>query len=202
MPRLRERLRTWHTMSQYFSAAPWTLPACTTLFTGRDASVHGHFSHPHTLRHPTLVARFGDGLLRAAFVNNRALAPNSGLFADFEEYELIQGHAETFERAHRFLDERARDDRAYFLVLHSNLVHDYYLASTQSHYADRYPERDDWFELGTRVIRWEGLDAAQRATVRRSYAACAAALDVELDRVLDRFDDETLILFVSDHGEG
>ena len=43
MPRLRERLRTWDTMSQYFSAAPWTLPACTTLFTGRDASVHGHF---------------------------------------------------------------------------------------------------------------------------------------------------------------
>src|SRR5262249_40200765 len=57
-------------------------------------------------------------------------------------------------------------------------------------------------ELGTRVIRWEGLDAAQQATVRRTYAACAAALDVELDRVLDRLDDETLILFVSDHGEG
>jgi arylsulfatase A-like enzyme len=202
MPRLHARLRTWNTMSQYFSAAPWTLPACTSLFTGRDASVHGHFSHPHSLRHPTLVGRLGDERIKAAFVNNRALAPNSGLFSDFDEYELVQGHAETFERAHRFFDERARDARAYFLVLHSNLVHDYYLASTRPHYGDRYPERDDWFELGTRVIRWEGLGAAQQATVRRTYAACAAALDVELGRVFDRLDDETLILFVSDHGEG
>jgi arylsulfatase A-like enzyme len=202
MPRLRERLRTWDTMSQYFSAAPWTLPACTSLFTGRDASVHGHFAHWHSLRHPTLVARFGDEYFKAAFVNNLALAPNSGLFSDFDEYELVQGHAETFERAHRFLDERAGDARPYFLVLHSNLVHDYYLATTQSHYTDRYPERDDWFELGTRVIRWEGLSAAQHATARRSYGACAAALDIELDRVLDRFDDDALILFVSDHGEG
>jgi arylsulfatase A-like enzyme len=189
-------------MSQYFSAAPWTLPACTSLFTGRDASVHGHFSHPHTLRHPTLVARFGAERIKAAFVNNRALAPNSGLFADFGEYELIEGHAETFARAHRFLDERDADARAYFLVLHSNLVHDYYLASTRPYYAARYPERDDWFELGTRVIRWEGLDAAQQETVRRGYGACAAALDAEIDRVLARLDDDTLILFVSDHGEG
>jgi len=202
MPRLQARLQTWDTMSQYFSAAPWTLPACTSLFTGRDASVHEHFSHPHSLRHPTLTARFGDERIKAAFVNNRALAPNSGLFANFDEYELVDGHAETFARAHRFLDERAADRRAYLLVLHSNLVHDYYLASTQAHYAQRYPDRADWFELGTRVIRWEGLDAGQRETVRRSYGACAAALDVELERVLDRFDDETLILFVSDHGEG
>src|SRR5689334_24928343 len=107
MPRLQARLRTWDTMSQYFSAAPWTLPACTSLFTGRDASVHGHFSHPHTLGHATLVSRFGDDRIKAAFVNNRALAPNSGLFTDFDEYELIDGHAETFARAHRFLDERA-----------------------------------------------------------------------------------------------
>jgi arylsulfatase A-like enzyme len=202
MPRLQARLRTWNTMSQYFSAAPWTLPACTSLFTGRDASVHGHFSHTHRLRHPTLVSRFGDDRIKAAFVNNRALAPNSGLFGDFDEYELIEGHAETFARAHRFLDERAADSRAYFLVLHSNIVHDYYLASTRSHYAVRYPGRDDWFELGTRVIRWEGLDGGQQATVRRAYSACAAALDAELDRVLDRFDDDTLVLFVSDHGEG
>jgi arylsulfatase A-like enzyme len=202
MPRLEGRLRSWDTMDQYFSAAPWTLPACTSLFTGRDASVHGHFSHLHSLRHPTLVARFGDDRIKAAFVNNRALAPNSGLFADFDEYELIEGHAETFARAHRFLDERAADSRAYFLVLHSNIVHDYYLASTRRHYDERYPERNDWFELGTRVIRWEGLDTAQQATVRRVYGACAAALDLELDRVLDRFDDDTLVLFVSDHGEG
>src|SRR3954469_17628403 len=90
MPRLQRRLRTWDTMSRYFSAAPWTLPACTSLFTGRDASVHGHFSHPHSLRHPTLASRFGDERLKAAFVNNRALAPNSGLFYDFDEYELVE----------------------------------------------------------------------------------------------------------------
>jgi membrane-anchored protein YejM (alkaline phosphatase superfamily) len=200
MPRLAGD-HTWHSLARYFTAAPWTLPACTSLLTGRDAASHDHFAHTHSLAAPTVVGAFRPERATAAFVNNRALAPNSGLFGDFDEYALVPGHEETFARAREYVEARGRDGRPYFLLVHSNLVHDYYLASTRAHYERRFPA-DRWFELGRRVIRWEGLDGDACTAVRRMYAACAAALDGAVADLLARIDGDTAVCFVSDHGEG
>ena len=202
MPKLAARFRSWNVMSRYFSAAPWTLPACTSLLTGCEAGTHAHFAHAHSLTQPTLTESFGAERVKAAFVNNKALARNSGLFGDFDEYELITDHDETIARAHTFLDARDTDRRPFFLVVHSNLVHDYYLRSTRGRYASAFPDRDDWFELGDRVIRWNGLSETQANTVRRMYDACTRALDDQFDRLLARLGPNTVACFVSDHGEG
>ena len=202
MPKLAARFGEWNVMSRYFSAAPWTLPACTSLLTGRDSRRHLHFSHDHTLTEPTLTKCFGPERVKAAFVNNRALARNSGLFDEFDEYELIMDHDENLARAHTFLDARAADRQPFFLIVHSNLVHDYYLASTRARYESAHPDRNDWFELGDRVIRWNGLTDAQCDTARRIYTSCASALDEQIDGLVERLDPKTLVCFLADHGEG
>jgi hypothetical protein len=202
MPRLRKRFATWQPLPWYYSSAPWTLPACTSLLTATEPATHEHFSHAHQLAQETLTAKFGGDRITAAFVNNRALDRNSGLFGDFDEYELIADHDATFARAHRFLDERDQDGRPYFLVVHSNIVHDYYLPVARRYYEGHAGDGADFFALGQRVIAWRGLDEAERATVRRIYTACAAALDERVDGLLDRLGPETATCFVSDHGEG
>ena len=203
MPRTAARLSDWYQFQDCSAGAPWTLPACTSILTGRGSDVHRHFSHEHQLTQPTLVEHFGSERHSAAFVNNSALAKSSGLFDGFDHHELIRPLDDVFDAAHRFLDERREDGAPYFLLLHSNLVHDYYLSSTRRHYEWSFPDRDDWFELGSRVLSGNGLSATEQETVRNMYRSCCSALDEELDRFFARLNTaETAIGFVADHGEG
>lgn len=203
MPRTAERLSSWYQFRDCSAAAPWTLPACTSILTGRGSEVHRHFSHEHELTQPTLIEHFGPERHTAAFVNNSALAKSSGLFDEFDHHELIRRLDDVFDAAHRFLDERRDDGAPYFLLLHSNLVHDYYLSSTRRHYEWSFPDRDDWFELGSRVLTGNGLSATDHETVRNMYRSCCSALDEELDRFFARLNTaDTAIGFVADHGEG
>lgn len=203
MPRLSARFGNWYVFNRCFATAPWTLPSCTTLLTGRASEVHQHFTHTHRLDCELLTAGFGPDVVKAAIVNNSVLAESSGLFDAFDEYALLRRHDETFDAAHRFLDARAADGKAYFLLLHTNLAHDYNLHSTREHYEWYYPDRDDWFELGARVLRWQGVSAAQGRTIADMYRACTLALDEQVDRFVARLDgDDTAIAFVADHGEG
>lgn len=203
MPRTTMRIADWYQFRRCSASAPWTLPACTSILTGRGSEVHRHFSHAHALGHPTLIEHFDPERHTAAIVNSPTLAKSCGLFDGFDQYEIFRRHDDVFDAAHRFLDQRAEAGAPYFLVLHSNLAHDYFRATTRAGYERAFPDRDDWFELGTRVQSGKGLGAAERETVRNTYRACCAALDQQLDRFLARLNTaETAIALVADHGEG
>lgn len=202
-PLLKARFGSWYRFEECFSAAPWTLPACTSLMTGYDTRGHGHFSHRHELTRPTLTAQFGPERLKAAIVNNSVLGKSSGLAAGFDEYKFVFDHLETFERAHEFLDEREQDDKPYFLLVHSNIPHDYFLPVSESYYDRAFPERADWFPLRYKVISWRNVNDTERTTVRRVYESCALEVDEKIDGLIARLDPATTaICFTADHGEG
>jgi arylsulfatase A-like enzyme len=202
-PLLKARFANWYRFEDCFSAAPWTLPACTSLMTGYDTRGHGHFSHRHELTRSPLTAQFGPERRKAAIVNNSVLSKVSGLAVGFDEYTVVSDHLETFERAHAFLDERARDEKPYFLFVHSNIPHDYFLPTSESYYCHAYPERADWFPLRYKVISWRNVSDSQRSTVRRVYESCTQAVDEKIDGLVARLDPATTaICFTADHGEG
>jgi arylsulfatase A-like enzyme len=203
MPLLASRFADWHTFDRCFSAAPWTLPSVTSLLTGQSAAAHGHFLHDHHLDTPLLTDQLDPSYLKAAIVNNSVLDQRSGLFDGFDEYSLYRRHDETFDAIHRFLDARDVDQRPFFLLAHSNLTHDYNLWNTRPHYEWYYPDRDDWFEIGHRVLSWKGMTQSMRDVIPDMYRACAKALDDATDRLFARLDpSETAIVFTADHGEG
>jgi len=131
------------------------------------------------------------------------LGKSSGLSAGFDEYQFVFDHLETFDCAHEFLDQREADDKPYFLLVHSNIPHDYFLPVSESYYDHAFPERTDWFALRYKVISWRNVEAAERTTVRRVYESCALAADEQVDRLIERLDPaNTVICFTADHGEG
>ena len=61
-------------------------------------------------------------------------------------------------------------------MVHTNVVHDYYLPITRAYYERYFPDRDDYFDIRYRVLSWRDVDVAQRATMRTrsSIASCPA----------------------------
>ncbi len=130
---------------------------------------------------------------------------------DFYDWIPRQNHARPYERAREFLDGAAALDRPWFLFFHTNVVHDYHMDR------DYYLEARDWlgedihpdlhaFRDGPEVWREppEGLDPdLQIRHIQAKYDAGIRAMDRELETVLARVDfDGTIVIFVSDHGEG
>lgn len=202
--RLRRRFASWLWFERYYASAPWTLPSTTSLLTGADAARHGHWSHDHALTVPSLVGAI-PGRRRIAVVNNPALGPASGLDAGFDEYHCVVDATEFWGRSREVLVARAADREPYFLVLHSNVVHDYYLPVARA-YFERHigpAEAAGYFDIHWRVLSWVDIAPVQRPVVRRIYDACVLELDQRVDELLHLVDlDRTVVVFTSDHGEG
>jgi arylsulfatase len=120
-----------------FAPAPWTKPSIASLFTGLRPAAHGVVSHPE-LRgrgavlesdvlapdHLTLAEALAmAGYRTAAFVSNPWLGRELGFGQGFEVYddslagEATPGEAVTAAGL-RWLRERPRDGRPFFLYLH------------------------------------------------------------------------------------
>ncbi len=202
--RLRQRFTSWLWFEHYYASAPWTLPSTTSLLTGADAARHRHWSHDHALTVPSLVGVIPDRR-RIAVVNNPAVDRTSGLDVGFDEYHYVEDAAEFWERSHEILQARAADREPYFLVLHSNVVHDYHLPGSRAHFERHIGPADpaSYFNIGHGVLSWRDITPAQRPVVRRIYDACVLELDERVDALLDVVDfDRTVIVFIADHGEG
>lgn len=201
-PRLDARCGSWTRFDDAFASAPWTLPACTTILTGVEASRHGRFAQagpPLTV--PTIAEMLPDEYECAAFVNNGNLAPSSGLHRGFGTHRVFQDHAMTFDAAREFLASR-KGDTPYFLLLHTNIPHDFYLDKARPYYEAAFGT-EGWHTLGTRVLSWDHTTAEERVAAVRSYGASVAHLDAEVDRFLDMVDlDTTAVVLTADHGEG
>ena len=201
---LRERFASWLWFEHYYASAPWTLPSTTSLLTGADAARHGHWDHDHSLTVPSLVGAIRDRR-RIAIVNNSVLDPTSGLDAGFDEYQCVLDSTEFWARSREVLDARAADREPYFLMLHANVVHDYYLPAARAYFERHIGAADQagYFDIRWRVLSWADITPAQRPLVRRTYDACVLELDERIDELLDVVDlDRTVVAFTSDHGEG
>jgi arylsulfatase A-like enzyme len=182
------------------ATAPWTLPSCSSIMTGRDSVRHGHYWFKPPMGGNPLLDALPHNYRKVGLVNNAAIGSGSSVEHGFDQWKLSIDHDESFERALRVI-KRAKRRRPYFIVLHSNIVHDYFRPV-----ADRYlpPGHTESAHLGPRVVSWRDSSPAEQASTVAAYAACTAALVERVDSVLDavRQRDDFVTVITADHGEG
>jgi arylsulfatase A-like enzyme len=194
-----ERIASWINFDRCYATAPWTLPAMRGIMTGVDSTQSRMESAWHEAPPASLIGRF-DRHHRAAFVNNSVIK-RPDLSAGFDQFQLIDDHADTFTDSRHYLAGRAADAAPFFLYVHSNLVHDYPQKTARAHF-DRWFPSSPFPEIGPRVLSWPGL-TRQSEAVRRVYDACALTFHEEVEALLDVTPlDRTIVIVIADHGEG
>jgi hypothetical protein len=180
------------------ATAPWTLPSCTSIVTGVTAAHHRHFWRDPPLPENRLLAALPTEYRKLGFVNNGAISAGSGVESGFDQWSLTLDHDVPFRKALRAI-KRAGRRRPSFILLHSNIVHDYCLPV-----AGRYLPPGSLPVLDDRVISWEDTTPEDRAAAVSTYAICAAAQRAKVEAVLDavRERDDFITAVTSDHGEG
>lgn len=205
--------------------APWTLPSFATLLTGLPPEVHGAGRRlpPETpgvagngiSRLPSEVRTLAEVLGAAGFdtasrFNNVYLRPTFGAEQGFDEhrgFHFKTRAAEVVDEGIRWLEEHR--DRRFFLFFHVLDPHTPY-----------FPPQEHCREVARRLVPEErqgrcrvvrttgGLDVPpdQRDWAKALYRAEVAFTDLHLGRLLRAVQDfdlaeNTVILFVSDHGE-
>lgn len=186
------------------ASAPWTLPSCTSLLTGLDAPRHRHYWHSGGLAANRLMEALPSNYRKVGLVNNAVMLPASQLNLGFDRWKYFGDHERPFERAKALL-RRARTRRPLFLLLHSNIPHDYYLPGATQYYDEMFPDSPDRpCVLGPRVINWNETTSSERVAVKKTYETSAMkAVSCTLDVLeLARARDDFVSVVVSDHGEG
>ena len=170
---------------QAYATVPETLPSHVSMLTGLYPGGHGIHENGRTLPaiHPVAAEKLKQGGYQtAAFVSSFVLARRFGLARGFDTYddELPDGSErtalDTTERAVRYLDRAG--DQPLFLWVHYFDPH--------APYAPPEPFR--------------------RTFERRPYDGEIAAMDEQLGRLVQRFEDRArgraAIVVAGDHGEG
>ncbi|MFY9824222.1 MAG: sulfatase, partial [Thermoanaerobaculia bacterium] len=202
-----------HTVAQ----SSWTRPSTTTILTGLLPRTHGVFGHRDALapQAVTLAERLRErGYHAAGFVTNPNVAPNFGLDQGFEIYRLLGPKRRTAagvnERAAEWLDAEWKKDAPFFLYLHTMEPHAPYdppLAFRQRFAPGlRNPawtrmefveQLEDGETVATPEMR-RGLLDLYDAEIAANDDAFGALIDLLVQRGLW---DDTVVVFVSDHGE-
>jgi arylsulfatase A-like enzyme len=201
-----------HTVAQ----SSWTRPAVTTILTGllpRTHDVHGRrdaLSQEAVTLAEILKER---GYRTAAFVTNGNVAKSFGLGQGFETYQLLPGKhnsaAEVNVEAAEWLDGR-RTDAPFFLYLHTVEPHGPY--SPPAPFRQRFAAGVRGEDLTTRRTLRALREGTLRPTpqLRRDlldlYDGEIAANDAAFGELMDLLVrralwEETVVVFLSDHGE-
>jgi hypothetical protein len=185
------------------AAAPWTLPSCTSIVTGVPATGHARYWWDSERRVPSLVTTLPAGYRKVGLVNNNMLSEGSGIDEGFDEWTYHADHEEPFRQALRLIKKTKRG-KPLFLLLHSNISHDYYLPGAAKIHRQVFPADDEPRVLNHRVISWKDTTPAERAAVPRTYEACARQLTDRVRGVLEavRERDDFVTCVTADHGEG
>jgi arylsulfatase A-like enzyme len=194
--------------------SPWTRPSTATILTGRYPAAHGAITLRTNVRRdvPTLgdvLAR--DGWTTAAFVTNLNVAPAFGFGRGFATYEYLpedvrrpgvyEPASVLHERALAWLD--GRPDGPFFLYLHATDPHAPYRPARPEHAAGE----ETAVALNHAVMKEpHRIDDAGLATLQRLYDEEITQFDAEVGRfraaIAERgLADDTLFVFVADHGE-
>ena len=223
-----------------FSPTGWTLTACASILTGQLGDVHGLVDHNRRFQRSKLGHFLGDGYQRVAFSNNGNVIPDTisveyleslglkrkpakwkffGWDDGFDEYHWThrEDHLRPFRLAEEFLDRRAQSEdrgeevKPYFLLFHSNIVHDYHMDRDYYLAAEKWlgrPVHHDLRKFPDGPAIWRnppsGLSRERMLEeIEAKYDAGIEFSDRMLKGVLDRIDfSNTIVFVVSDHGEG
>jgi arylsulfatase A-like enzyme len=200
------------------AASPWTLPSHATMLTGLYPSRHGLTSHERYLAssEQTLAQLFSRaGFRTAAVVNSHNLGPEFGLDRGFQQYRYVEERVDRREPSTEITDQGmewldAAGDSPVFLFLHYYDVHSDYASLPE--YESRFLRPYDGVADGTTeqlIAQREGkasLGEADAPNLVDRYDAGIRQMDAELGRLLDflserGWNDETLFVVTSDHGE-
>ena len=225
----------WTLFERCYSTAGWTLPACASIMTGQSPDRHGLVDHSRrfttdklsTALRPThrTVGIGNNGnlvsdALSAETLDSLGLARRPkkwnhfGWDDGFDRYEWFphDQHWKALNKAQRLLRRWRHEPpggQPWFMMLHTNLAHDYNLDRPYYDGGERFlgrpidPElrsfRDGpeiWNELGGQLS-----DLTQQIVAK--YDAGLGRLDRALNNIVDEVDlDNTIVVIVSDHGEG
>lgn len=208
--------------TRMFSAAPWTVPAHASLFTGKYAFEHGARNfpvdkpvnnvNPLDERHLTLAeALKAEGYATGAFVANHAyLDRRWGMDQGFDYYYVERCYADALNRnVIDWLDKTA--DKPFFLFINYIDAHWPYNTAPQTGFADRrLSEQESKRLLSTlRDGILPGLAPPPEAEVREfmnQYDLAIANLDQNVGALLEHVRgagllDRTTIVITADHGE-
>ena len=194
-PRLTEFAATGILFERAYSQASWTKASVGTLFTGLYPSRHGAIRREHRLRRdvPVLAEVLQrEGYRTAAVISNPSVLPNFGFGRGFEEViDLATDQNSTdaldiHEHVLGFLEQAS--DRPFFLYVHAMDPHYPYAAPRPF---------DDHFvvkpgnKLRDRIAAYDN----EIAYADHAFGALLTRID-ELGLT-----DETVVVFLSDHGE-
>lgn len=209
----REATLFRHTVAQ----APWTRPAAATILTGLLPRTHGvnHKKHALAPEAVTLAETLRDhGYRTAGFITNGNVARSFGFGQGFDTYELLgrrrSAATDVNARAALWLDQEWKGDAPFFLYLHTVEPHAPY--APPEPFRRRFaPEARDEALTRMRFLHQieEGKIAATpelRQNLLNLYDAEIAANDAAFGNLIDLLRrrglwQDTVIVFVSDHGE-
>jgi arylsulfatase A-like enzyme len=196
-----------------FAHSSWTKPSVASILTGLLPFEHGvnHRRHRLADSFTTIAEALGNaGYATAAFAMNPYLNEGSGLQQGFDHFDLSDDRPdEVIGRAISWLDQ-TRSGSPFLLYVHTVEPHDPY--SPPDEFRRKFAPGVEDREIGTAEhIKLLGKRKQARtdevvAAIRSLYDAEVAYCDRQFGnlmqelRELDLFDD-TLIIFVSDHGE-
>ncbi len=199
-----------------YSTAPWTQPAVATMLTGLYPSGHGMVRIRTRLAKslPTLAEVLRDrGYATGAVVSHVFLGRKFGFARGFERFDQseAQGHdhissAGVTDRAIGMLREFAAEGRPFFLMAHYFDPHYTYQRHPEYGFA---PPRAGRLAGGEPIVwlrRLENWTGGEVSLLRDLYDEEIRFTDAAIGRLLDALRaedvyDETLIVFVADHGE-
>lgn len=202
--------------TQARSQAPWTRPSVATLFTGM-------IPEHHTVTFETSLPREAATLaerMRAAGFATAGFTANAQVHAaglDFEQgFDRFVGYQgiDHFARSDEVVGDAipwldANKDRPFFLYVHTIDPHDPYDPPplTRGRFEREYHGKiDDRHASVGEISRLLPLDDADHEHILALYDEEIAFADLELGHLIDHLKelglyDETVILFLSDHGE-
>ncbi len=209
----RQAVTFRHTVAQ----SSWTRPATTTILTGLLPRTHGVNGRRDKLSEQALTLAEmlqARGYQTAGFVTNGNVARSFGLAQGFETYELLPGkHSAATDvnaAAAGWLESEWKKDAPFFLYLHTVEPHAPY--TPPAPFRQRFaPEVHDELLTRMRVFhRLEDSSLAPTPELRQSlldlYDAEIAANDAAFGDLIDLLArrglwEDTVVVFISDHGE-
>jgi arylsulfatase A-like enzyme len=211
-PRLDEFAESATLFRKAVAQSSWTRPSIASLFTAQWPGAHAVIKRRDALSSDaeTLAELLGGaGYTSAGFSGNPNIAEAFGFAQGFDVFELLPGSydsARTNDRVFEWLDSRPSDS-PFFLYVHTADPHTPYLprepfrttfaanAAQVAAQIERNPNKESWSGDPDEIRQLLDLYDAEIAANDASFGALIDQL-----RERDLFDD-TMIVFLSDHGE-
>lgn len=202
------------------AAAPWTTPSFASLWTGRHPAELGFDREPIKL--PPEIPTLGEELSQRGYttvgvISHFFLGTKFGFDRgfDFWNQEAAGGHdkvssPQVTELALECLDALAERPAPFFLLAHYFDPHYDYLGHDEFPFHEGYEgsieSHDDNFETLRKLARSRDLSPEDLGHLRDLYDSEIAFTDAAIGRLLDALRSrdlyqDTLIVFVADHGE-